>query len=76
MLKWLQFIGSTGYLKVKSRGMQVVVSLDSTKVTRVVGIPFHICSLNACQQKLILSMCCLNKTKTALNQSVIITFTF
>ena len=45
MLKWLQFIGSTGYLKVKSRDMQVVVSLDSTKVTRVVGIPFQICSL-------------------------------
>ena len=70
MLKWLQFIGSTGYLKVKSRGMQVVVSLDSTKVTRVVFVVY------ACQQKLILSMCCRNKTITAFNQSVIITFTF
>ena len=28
-----------------TRGMQVVLSLDSTKVTGVVGIPFQICTI-------------------------------
>ena len=34
-----------------------MVSQDSTKVTGVVGIPFQISVVYACQQKLILSMC-------------------
>ena len=58
--------------------MQVVLSLDSTKVT---GVSVNTISdwYYPCQQNSMLSMCCLNKTIT-LNQSVFIvvfvTFTF
>ena len=48
MLKWLQFIGSIWHSNLDlTRGtcMQVVLSLDSTKVTGVVGIPFQICTI-------------------------------
>ena len=41
-----------------------MVSLDSTKVTRVVGISFQICTIS--------TMSCLNKTKKKPPQSVII----
>ena len=61
--------------------MQVVLSLDSTKVTQWSQWEYTISDLYyPCQQNSILSMCCLNKTITTLNQSVFIavfvTFTF
>ena len=59
--------------------MQVVLSLDTTKVTGVSGNTISD-MYYPCQQNSILSMCCLSKTITTLNQSVFIavfvTFTF
>ena len=73
LIKRLQFIGSIWFY------MQVVLSLDSTKVT---GVSENTISdlYYPCQKNPILSMCCLNKTITTLNQSVsfavFVTFTF
>ena len=71
MLIWLQCIGSIWNSNL-TRGMQVVVSLDSTEVTGVVGIPFQIFTILVRKCLYVLGMCCLNKTITTLNQSVMI----
>ena len=49
-----------------------MVSLDSTEVTGVVGIPFQIFTILVRKCLYALGMCCLNKTITTLNQSVMI----